>query len=587
MSRGPRFVATALAALALSGAPHAAEARSVEYEDQRLAKVLAEEHLVVDPAPDGKRIRKIIIVRRDVLAEDEPFPTFLNAFHWLTHESTVARELLFHAGEPWDQSRVDESERNLRALVIFSIARVVPVQTGEEGAVDALVFTRDLWSLRLETSFQVTDGLVNRLFAQVIERNFMGANTQVALRFELLPKTWTLGEVFSAPRIAGGDLSFSESFDLIFSRDGAGLEGTRGTVALGSPLRDLRQTWGWRVALGYDDSVGRRILGSEVLTYDVPGTEAIEAFPEVWDHRALAAAVEGVYQRGHDVIHRLKFGFAASDVSDDPRPGVPLTADEERAFRRDVLPELRRDWYPYLIWSGFLPDYTTFRDLAGYGISEDVRLGPWWQLTVKAPLEAFGSADDALVLQASIGAIASPGGGLLDAAIGATARLQQSQLDDQVLQVRLRGATPRLPFGRLVFFANWDARQRDTTRTLVTLGGDNGLRGYPTDALFGVGASRLRLNAELRSPPVVIASAHVGAVLFWDGGAVYEALDAFDFRQSVGLGLRMLFPQFNRFTFRLDAGVPLESGGFTVLVTFGTLQAVPLTALEDDTLSSE
>ncbi|MCA9517991.1 MAG: BamA/TamA family outer membrane protein [Myxococcales bacterium] len=580
-------IAFVLAALVLPGAPRADDARPSEYEDQRLQKVLGEEHLTIDPAPDGKRIRRILIVRKDVLADDEPFPTFLNAFHWRTRESTVARELLFHVGEPWDQARVDESERNLRGLVIFSIARVVPVQADEEGAVDALVFTRDLWSLRVETSFQVTDGFLNQLFVQLIERNFFGANTQAALRFELLPKTWSLGEVFSDPRVLGGDLAFTESFDLIFARDGSGLEGTRGTAELGSPLRNLRQTWGWRLAVGYEDSVGRRILGADVLDYDVPETAETEAIPEVWDHLAVAAAVEGIYQEGHDVIHRLKFGFAASDVTDDPRPGVPLSDDEERAFRRDVLPELRRDWYPYLTWTGFVPEYTTLRDLAGYGISEDVRLGPWWSLSVKAPLEAFGSADDALVVSASVGAIATPGGGLIDGVVGATGRLQQGEVDDQVVEVRLRGATPRLPFGRLVLFADWEGRRRDTTRTLVTLGGDNGLRGYATDALYGVGASRLRLNAELRSPPVVVASAHIGAVLFWDGGAVYEDVDAFDFRQSVGLGLRLLFPQFNRFTFRLDAGVPLESGGFTVLLTFGTLQAVPLTALEDDKLSSE
>ena len=49
----------------------------------------------------------------------------------------------------------------------------------------------------------------------------------------------------------------------------------------------------------------------------------------------------------------------------------------------------------------------------------------------------------------------------------------------------------------------------------------------------------------------------------------------------MGVGLRGLLPQFNREVFRLDLGVPIDGSGFSVTLSGGTGQAVPLTNRED------
>ena len=454
-----------------------------------------------------------------------------------------------------------------------------------EGAhpIDVVVFTRDLWSIRVETSFQLTDGFLDQLAITLVERNLAGEGKQAALSFELLPRTFSLGDIFQDPRLFGGRLALTQTFDLVFNRSSGLPEGSRGTLALGEPLRDLRQTWGWEAHLGYEDVIGRQLSGRELLTYDVPETDAVEAIPRRWDQNIMSASVQLRYQAGTLLTHRLDGGFAGSDRLLTPRDG--LTADEAEAFRRDVLSPARRQLYPFIRWTGFTPEYATFVDLASFGLTEDVRLGPWWVAQLAFPLEAFGSSDDALFWSLSAGFVAAPGGGLVDLQGRLAGRLEQSRVIDQQYNLRLRGATPRLAIGRLVANASYEGRRRDSGRTLVTLGGDNGLRGFASQALYGFGASRMRFNAEWRTPPWIIASAHLGGVLFWDGGAVWEGGADIDFRQSVGLGLRLLFPQFNRYTFRFDLGVPLDGDGFTVLATFGSLQAVPLTSTEDTTLS--
>ena len=60
---------------------------------------------------------------------------------------------------------------------------------------------------------------------------------------------------------------------------------------------------------------------------------------------------------------------------------------------------------------------------------------------------------------------------------------------------------------------------------------------------------------------------HLGFAIFYDGGSVYGGQDPlnpnrelpFIYRHSIGLGLRALFPQFDRETFRADFGIPLSS----------------------------
>ena len=593
---GPRALALALglaaAASALAAPTGARAADAATYEEGRLARALDAAGLVPVADAAGRPIHRIHVLRHDVLADDEPFPTFFNAFHALTRDRVVRRELLFAPGDAWRQEAIDESARNLRGLGIFTIVRIVPVAPrpapgdppAPEGAVDAVVFTRDLWSLRAETSFQVTDGLLDQFALTLIERNLAGENKKAALRFELLPRTFSLGDTFEDDRLFGGPWALTQTFDLVFDRDDGRPEGSRGTLSVGLPLRDLRQPWGFEARVGYQDVVGRQLQGREILTYDVPETEAVEALPRVWDQAALSASLQARYQTGDALKHRLSVGFGGSDVHLAPR-GAGLTADERAAFTRDVLPRQRRQLYPFASWSAFTPEYTTFVDLASFGLSEDVRLGPWGTAQLYLPLEAFGSSDDGLLYGLSAGFVAAPGGGLVDVYGELSGRLEQSEAIDQVYGVRVRGATPRLPFGRLVASAQLEARAHDSARTLVTLGGDNGLRGYPSQAFYAYGGHRARLNAELRTRPLVIASAHLGAVAFWDGGAVWSGGSAPTLHHSAGLGLRVLFPQFNRFTFRLDVAAPLDGEGFTVLATFGSLQAVPLTSAEDASLS--
>ncbi|MEZ4435045.1 MAG: hypothetical protein R3F65_21780 [bacterium] len=213
-----------------------------------------------------------------------------------------------------------------------------------------------------------------------------------------------------------------------------------------------------------------------------------------------------------------------------------------------------------------------------------MQLGPELFIDARLPLKALGSAEDLLDLGGSIAwREAWLGDGLIELAAGVRLRrrLDTDAWIDRRTLTRLRAATPAFGIGRIVLRADHLTQAEQLTPAFVSLGGDNGLRGYPSQALYAFGADRLRLNLEYRTAPWVISFLHLGAVAFFDAGSIYTTRDDFALRTAAGLGLRMVVPQASSFAYRLDLGVPTDGTGFAIRFGFETAQAVPLTPRED------
>ncbi len=563
---------TGLLAIALLAAPPS-------YEEAHAVMAMRQHGLVPHREPEGKRIAFVKVVRYEVFLEEEPFPTFPNWFHWLSEEDTIRRELLLGVGDTYDAEKVQETARNLRSLIVFSIVRVEPVQTGNPDEVGLLVVTRDLWSLRLETAFQVVDGRVNSLLVQLTERNLFGRQKQAAARYTLGPTTWAPGLVYADRRVAGEPVSMALTGDLVFRRTDSRYDGVSLQGRVERPFYDLDQRDGWRVPAFYQSLKVRRTQAGEQLV------DADTGVPLAWDHKAVA--VDAVWRRqyGRGLVLRLSGGLGISRVDVEPNGETHLERfepDVQARFLEETLPPSRTDTGPILGAAVFQRRYRAFRDLASFGVSEDVQLGPSVGTTFRLPLTLLGSTRDALRASGSAGWTEDWGGdGLAELAVGGELRAEGGEAADQRYLARLRLATPSILLGRVVTRLDWVRQADDSGNHILSLGGDNGLRGYATQAFIEDGdGERLRGNVEWRTAPLVISYLHAGAVLFYDYGVLGPDLPAGSFHHSAGLGLRALLPQLNRAVFRVDAGVPLE-GGFAILVGFESGQAVSLTAGED------
>lgn len=571
-----------------------AQAQELSYEARQVGRALQALALEPDLAPDGKVVEHIHIARSEVFVEDEPFPTFPNHLHWLTVEETVRREVLLAPGQPWDAAKAMETARNLRDLRIFSVVAVVPVRTADPEKVSVLVVTRDLWSLRLEWNLQFNDDQIDQLLVQLTERNLFGRNKRVLGRVLVLPLTWSLGEAYVDRRLVGENFQLEQSFDAYFRREDNDFDGFTTRVELSRPFYDLQQGYGFRLTAQIQDRVFRQYQGGEIITYDDPDTVEEEAIRRVFEAEAVQVSALARHQFAGAFTQRLAWGLGAS------RLGVGALAESRipagyrgDGFERDVLPRALTQVYPVVAWSGFSNDFKTFQDLASFGQSEDERLGPDLAVSVSVPLEVLGSTADAVLTSGSAAYAHGFGGdGLAEVAVGASVRFEDGDFIDRELVLRGRFATPRAPFGRIVTRGDWLLNAEHSRNAPITLGGHNGLRGYPSEFFLAFGGDRVRANAEYRTPPFVWHYLHLGAVAFYDAGDLYDCADGcrdggrtFTWHHAIGGGLRILFPQFNREVFRLDLGFPLEDAGFALMGTFtisgGTGQAVPLTSRED------
>ena len=569
------------------------------YEEQRLDLFLNDAGLVRDPAPEGKTIRYVRFERRQVLEPDDLLvpvllprfaSTWTNIFHWLSEESLVRRELLLRVEAPFNAALAAESERNLRALSIFALVRVVAVQTRDPSAVGVVVYTRDLWSLRFEQYFDGA-GTTFTLGGQLVERNLFGRGKLLAVRASLKPLTYSAGETYIDPRVWQTDLRASESIDLIFNRRAGKLEGSTGTFRFGRPLRNLEQQRAFGLLAYYLHDIyraarGDRVLGVPVMPSDMrPFCFAGEpdCLARVWDERHLQLDAAADYRVGERYKQTFTLGATLLSRHYAANGETQLMPELRELFATTVLPTARRDVYPYLRYRLSLPRFVSFENLGTFARAESVQVGPILDGQIGVPLRAYGASSDGMLVHGLMGYVWAARDSVIDVAVEGEARLEQGRVLDQHGTIRLRGATPSYAslLGRFVFRAYWDVRRYDSERTLVALGGDQGLRGYGSTAFFATGGNRFLWNLEFRSRPVVVQSVHVGAIAFYDAGSVYERLTSARVHQAVGAGLRVLLPQFNPYAFRLDVGLPLGEPGYAVNLSYGGDQVVALTPEED------
>jgi hypothetical protein len=569
------------------------------YEAQRVQQFLDSAKLQIDPAPEGKRIRYLRFERRRVFEPNDLLvplvlprfaSTWPNAFHWLTEESRIRRELLLHEGERYAQHLADESTRNLLDLALFALVKVVAVKTDDPNEVGVVVYTRDLWSLRLEQSFAGA-GAAFTVSGQLVERNFLGRGEWLALRGAIDPVTFSVGQSFTDSRLFGEPLRLSESLDVVFSRASVKPEGSTGTVRFGRPFYNLAQRFAAEVYASYSDLIARGLSGGRVIGVDLahdlkacaPGAD--DCVARVWHDRRLRLEGAVSYAITERSRHVFSLGAVVNDRSVAPNAETGLRADQIDAFTQRVLPKVRRDVYPYLRYQLSVPQYVVFTNLATFGRSENVRVGPSLSGTIGLPLKAWGASSDGVIIDDLFGYVWAHRDALIDGAFEGLARLENGQAADRRAILRVRGATPSFEhlLGRFVLGFTWDVRDHDTQNTLVALGGDNGLRGYASQYFYAFGASSVLGNLEYRTRPWLLESIHLGAVAFYDVGSVYKQLSRARLHQAVGAGLRVLFPQFNPYVFRIDVGVPVgrERGGFAVQLSYGSEQTVLLTAAED------
>jgi hypothetical protein len=540
--------------------------------------------LEIDYQPDGKTLGQVHVVNLEVFSPREgPLRTF-NVFHATTRTRVIWDEVLLRPGQVWSQDLADETRRNLIDPFLSNAIVVLPVKSRSPGRVDLLVVTRDVWSLRLNSNFEVQNGILTLLTFSLSENNMGGLRKKAAVSFSMDQGAFEVGPTYVDPNIAGTHLQLTSAVRAIFSRESSEFEGTRSTTEFGYPLWSLATKWGASVSVEHNDS--RRRVFSEDQIATVPSGCDHAAMPEscfllIYDRRFVGTGAGVVRSFGRRVVHRLSWGHelatAKTTLTED------FTGDEAaRADLLGILPVSETSSALFARYRLFTPSYAEIRDLDTFDFREDLRTGPSLDLKLSVAREELGSDASFLEPLAAAGWGLALGGGFQRASIGFEGRQKDGELVDRVVSMSAYAASPKIArLLRVIGEVQYAGLYHETRNRRFTAGSNTGLRGYEINQFACFEGrdprpchARMLGHVEVRTMPLKVLFLRLGAVAFWDFGHAAEYRPDLVLHHDVGGGFRLLIPQVDPYVLRLDWAIPLtgESKGLPGRVSLGFFQ---------------
>jgi hypothetical protein len=524
------------------------------YEEQTIAEVLAALGQVRDPAPEGKKVERIDIAPLDVIEERDPLPLWVNVFHFTSRTPVIRRELLVREGEPYRQVLVDETIRNLRRLPQLSAILVVATKGSTPDRVGIVVITKDVWSLRLNWSLSLTPGGVELFEAQPAEWNFLGTHQTLSGIFAYQPLAYTFGLGYEAPRLGTSRVAVRASAAVIVNHSSGAAEGSLGSVIAGQPLYSALTEWAWDASASWRDQLVPKYQDAKLVPFVDNATG--QSLPDEYRARQYLTTYELTRSFGCDVKHdvMLAAGIDMQQYRVD-FPGVDKQTRDDLIAYHVQRSDTRVG--PSIQYHGYTKRYVRVIDFDTLALQEDYRLGHDVVLSVYPSFRALGSTRDVLGFYAALQYTFAVRDGLFRASFQSRTERDTEQISDAAIEPTVHFVSPTVAgLGRIVLDAMTLYRWRNYLNKTTSIGGADRLRGYPTN--FFVGPDVVAFNVELRSRPVEILTCQLGGVAFFDSGDAFRGFDRFRPYQSVGIGLRALFPQLDRTVFRVDIGFPLE-----------------------------
>lgn len=619
-------LACALVCLPAVARAQAAEQRVLsQYERESVEMALQQVHGEREPEPEGKIVEQVLVVPLDMIDDRDPWPNFLNFFHATTRPYVVEREVLLEQGKPFRLSLADETERNLRELVQFTVVLVVPLKGSSPDSVRVMVVTKDVLSLRFNWEPRVVNGKLDYLAVSPSEQNLLGTHNAIAASLELTTHTYALGGSVSIPRIAGSRINGYLRAAAIMNCETGDLEGSSGYISYGQPLYSTRARWAWQTSMSWYESISRptsaggewvcsggvepkvRVLTDQVeqqyvaipdrYTYnELSGDSSVTRSFGLVDKYDITLGVEADRRSAHVhdlALDEVDFGEYVLDA-DGVR--VDQNADgwadvEERsstvpdrelalaldAYRRARLPVRDTRISPYVQLFAHRAQYHRVINYWTLGLQEDYSLGHYVVFKLYPALKAWGSTRNLVGTVAGLGYTWPVETGFLRLRSTSSIEFSDIEHSDASLYGAVHYVSPQLGFGRLVSDVSGTRRFLNYFNSRTSLGGTGRLRGYRPGAFYG--QNYAVWNIEFRSVPFQLLSVLVGGAVFYDVGDAFDTLADFKLKEGAGAGLRLGFPQLQRSLLRIDAGFPISrnvpQGEFTVVAEFSQAVDTP------------
>ena len=489
--------------------------RSYQADDQRPAGIPDDATLEASGARIGQVIFRNLELF-DVGGRDQDSVLFRlgNRLHIKTRDATIANQLLFREGDPYNASAIAESARILRSRRYLRDAFIRPVAY-RDNFVDLEVTTQDVWSFNPGLSFGRSGGKNSTGF-EVEELNLFGTGSRLGIGFKSDADRDSKAIKFRDPQLG------SSWWDLL-TEYSDNSDGRLADLSLIRPFYSLDSRWAAGFELRDDLRVDSRYdLGEKIDQYET---------------HARMASVHWGFSKGlvDGWARRYSFGATYDDHEFADAPGLVATS---------LLPANRRLVYPWLAAEWVQDRFATVRNRDQIDRIEDYSLG--WNLRAQLGYAStgFGSDRNAFVLNGSASTgyeLTSRQSVLLSAE--ATGRMEDGRLANGLLGAEARYYFRQSPRRLLFMGLSATAGSNLDTDTQLLLGGDSGLRGYPLRYQSGTGRWMFTAEQRMFSNWFPFQLFNVGGAVFFDmgesSGRSPLSTEPQGLLKDVGVGLRL------------------------------------------------
>jgi hypothetical protein len=488
---------------------------------------------------EGAVIGVIVLSKQSVFdlsnpKEDNALYRLANRWHIITRDSVIRQQLLFREGDRYVQRLVDESARLLRRNEYLYTADVEPMHY-ENGVVDIVVRTRDLWTLT--PGFSVSrKGGENKTRFSISESNLLGRGSRLRLAYiDDVDREYTAFE-FSDENLGHSWVSLSLGF-----ADKS--DGNTSQVQLVRPFFSLDAGWSAGFEFLDDDREDRLYhLGDEVAEYGHQ-TDYYSAF---W---GWSAGLDGGW------VRRFRAGIVYDEQS---------FAEVENPELPNVLPEDRKLVYPFIELEMLEDRYETTANRDQIARTEDFYMGRRLTARLGYASDSLGSDRDAVIYDID----ASRGFGDINrkallVGAGASGRIDEGESANTVVSADARYynqiSSKRLFF--MTIHGKWGHNL--DLEDLVELGGDNGLRGYPLRYQAGDASLLFTIEQRYFTNWYPFRLVRIGGAIFADIGRTWGdnpvGGEPLGWLTDIGFGLRFAPTRGSADeVFHLDIAFPLD-----------------------------
>jgi outer membrane protein assembly factor BamA len=462
----------------------------------------------------GARIGKIRIHRLNIFDPDDPKEDFVlyrlaNRLHVISRDRVIRRELLFQEGDLYRQDLIDESERNLRAIkVIYHVK--IRTTAYHDGLVDLEVVTQDTWTLRPSVKVSRAGGNTTSSLG-FNESNLLGHFKLLQFSHRKEIDRSTTGFFYSDPRLFGSRFNLSSSYQ-------HHSDGKSRALSIARPFFSLDSRWSMSASGEHVEQHARLFENGD----------DISEFREFREAVSFSYAFSGGLIDSRVKRYGLGAGYLRSKFSQEPG---------DKGFGIVPLPEDQKFVGPFFTVERLKSRFIKVVNYNHFEREEDFNLGNDLNFSLQFSLRAFGAdrSEGIISLTDSFGVPVSDSTNLLFS-FSASGRTGGGDASNVILSESIESYWRATRHQTFYTRTAYDVGINLDRQNQFLLGGDNGLRGYPSRQFAGDRRFLITLEHRYFGDWEIFRLIRIGFAAFADAGDAWY--DSPDLHSDFGLGLR-------------------------------------------------